>query len=158
MSWAASVKAARSASSGPRVMAVCWPLDTACAASCGAAAASPRSARAAAARPSADRSDSSVLALRPSQMPTRLSLWLCALRSRLGSLWVMLSSVSALVLTVAWEASAPSFFSAARACSAMCCKFICGSPIGRIYWPPRCARARSAGPPMDTTMGCFLPQ
>jgi hypothetical protein len=24
--------------------------------------------------------------------------------------------------------------------------------------PPRCARARSAGPPTDTTIGCFLPQ
>jgi hypothetical protein len=27
-----------------------------------------------------------------------------------------------------------------------------------VYCPPRCARARSAGPPMDTTIGCFLPQ
>ena len=29
---------------------------------------------------------------------------------------------------------------------------------GHGHSPPRCARARSAGPPMETTIICFLPQ
>ena len=29
---------------------------------------------------------------------------------------------------------------------------------GHAHSPPRCACARSAGPPMETTIGCFLPQ
>ena len=30
--------------------------------------------------------------------------------------------------------------------------------LRRHHSPPRCARVRSAGPPSDTTIGCFLPQ